>query len=125
MAHRLLSRIAALTGLAIVAALMSPLASTADPAPEELVYACALKSNGTMRMVDTASACGKNETLVTFKPGPVLLCVQPSGSSRYVTSFSQCSVDEINEVIDSYSCVVDLPEPAPSTPPPDGDGGGE
>jgi hypothetical protein len=41
-----------------------------------------------------------------------------------VTSFSQCSVDEINEVIDSYSCVVDLPEPAPSTPPPDGDGGG-
>lgn len=90
MAHRLLSRIAALTGLAIVAALLSPLASTADPVPEELVYACALKSNGTVRMVDTATACGKNETLVTFKPGPVLLCVQPSGSVRVVSSFSKC-----------------------------------
>jgi hypothetical protein len=41
-----------------------------------------------------------------------------------VTSFSQCSVDEIEEVLDSYSCVVDLPEPAPSTPLP-GDGGGD
>lgn len=53
-----------------------------------------------------------------------------------VTSFSQCSLDEINEVIDSYSCVVALPapspaqpappapSPAPPTPPPGNDGGG-
>jgi hypothetical protein len=55
-----------------------------------------------------------------------------------VTSFSQCSLDEINAVIDSYSCVAALPAPAPTPPaPPDpapappappsgggGDGGG-
>jgi hypothetical protein len=40
-----------------------------------------------------------------------------------VTSFSQCSLDEINAVIDSYSCVVSLPDPAPAIPP-DGDDGG-
>lgn len=51
-----------------------------------------------------------------------------------VTSFSQCSVEEIDEVIDSYSCLVTLPEspapaptppaPAPPSPPPGNDGGG-
>ncbi len=48
-----------------------------------------------------------------------------------ITSFSQCSLDEINAVIDSYSCVVALPssEPAPPEPPappapPPGDNGG-
>ena len=48
-----------------------------------------------------------------------------------VSSFSQCSLDEINAVIDSYSCVVDLPTPAPAPPappappdPPPGDSGG-
>lgn len=42
-----------------------------------------------------------------------------------VTSFSQCSLDEINAVLDSYSCVRALPEPSPSTPAPDGDGDGD
>ena len=46
-----------------------------------------------------------------------------------VTSFSQCSLDEIDEVIESYSCVADLPSPSPApteppAPPPDDDGGG-
>lgn len=53
-----------------------------------------------------------------------------------VSSFSQCSVDEINEVIDSYACVVTLPTQAPTpsptptppappaAPPADGGGGG-
>jgi hypothetical protein len=46
-----------------------------------------------------------------------------------VTSFSQCSLDQINAVIDSYSCLVTLPEPDPAPPepppaPPPGDGGG-
>jgi Metallo-peptidase family M12 len=46
-----------------------------------------------------------------------------------VTSFSQCSLDEINAVIDSYSCVVPLPSPdleppAPPAPPPGDNGGG-
>ena len=45
-----------------------------------------------------------------------------------VTSFSQCSLDQINAVIDSYSCVVALPPPAPTPPappaPPPGNGGG-
>jgi hypothetical protein len=48
-----------------------------------------------------------------------------------VTAFSQCSLDEIDAVIDSYSCVVALPPPEPTPPappappaPPPGDGGG-
>ena len=48
-----------------------------------------------------------------------------------VTSFSQCSLDQINAVIDSCSCVVALPPPGPAPPPPpapppgdDGGGGG-
>jgi hypothetical protein len=46
-----------------------------------------------------------------------------------VTCFSQCSLDEINAVIDSYSCVVTLPStdpapPAPPAPPPGDNGGG-
>ena len=35
-----------------------------------------------------------------------------------VTSFSQCSLDQINAVIDSYSCLVALPPPGPAPPPP-------
>ena len=34
--------------------------------------------------------------------------------STSVTSFSQCSLDQINAVIDSYSCVVALPPPGPA-----------
>jgi hypothetical protein len=46
-----------------------------------------------------------------------------------VTSFSRCSLDEINEVMDSYACVVPLPPPSPAppdspAPPPGSDGGG-
>ncbi len=48
-----------------------------------------------------------------------------------VTSFSQCSLDKINAVLDSYSCVVTMPPPAPgpspappAPPPADGGGGG-
>jgi hypothetical protein len=51
--------------------------------------------------------------------------------STSVTSFSQCSLDQINAVIDSYACVVALPPPGPAAPappappaPPPGDGGG-
>jgi hypothetical protein len=50
--------------------------------------------------------------------------------STAVTSFSQCSLDQINAVIDSYACVKALPPagPAPPTPPapppPADDGGG-
>jgi len=45
-----------------------------------------------------------------------------------VTSFSQCSLDQINAVIDSYACVEELPSPEPEPPgppdPPPGDEGG-
>ncbi|HSF98930.1 MAG TPA: Ig-like domain-containing protein, partial [Ornithinibacter sp.] len=61
-----------------------------EPAPTELTYACALTSNGQLRWVVSLSSCTKKETQVTVKPGPVLVCVQPSGSTRYVTSFSGC-----------------------------------
>jgi hypothetical protein len=53
-----------------------------------------------------------------------------------IASFSQCSLDQINAVLDSYSCVVALPSPGPApappapspapptSPPADGAGGG-
>jgi hypothetical protein len=46
-----------------------------------------------------------------------------------INSFSQCSIDQINAVIDSYSCVVEIapsapPPPEPPAPPP-GNGGGD
>jgi hypothetical protein len=47
-----------------------------------------------------------------------------------VTSFSQCSLDQIDAVIDSYACVVALPPPGPEPPappppaPPADNGGG-
>lgn len=49
--------------------------------------------------------------------------------STSITSFSQCSLDQINAVIDSYACVKELPpsEPEPPEPPeplPTDDGGG-
>jgi hypothetical protein len=54
----------------------------------------------------------------------------PTFSGTSITSFSQCSLDQINAVIDSYSCVVKLspadpvPPPAPPAPPPSDNGGG-
>ncbi|HNV41449.1 MAG TPA: Ig-like domain-containing protein [Ornithinibacter sp.] len=60
------------------------------PAPTELTFACALKSNGQMRWVQSLSSCSKKDTRVTVKPGPTRVCIQPSGSTRYVTSFSGC-----------------------------------
>jgi hypothetical protein len=51
--------------------------------------------------------------------------------STAVSSFSSCSVERINAVRDSYSCLVALPAPGPAppappapTPPPDNGGGG-
>jgi hypothetical protein len=35
-----------------------------------------------------------------------------------VTNFSQCSLDQISAVIDSYSCLVALPPPGPEPPAP-------
>lgn len=70
-----------------------PLPATATSVagdPVELEVACALKSNGLLRAVSSASECVKNERVVEISPGPVLLCVQPSGSVRYATSARSC-----------------------------------
>jgi len=57
----------------------------------------------------------------------------PTLTSTQVASFSQCSLDQINAVIASYSCLVAIPptDPAPTptpsptpVPPPDDGGGG-
>ena len=90
MPRRLAARIAVLLGLVLVGGMLSPLRGAAEEGPTELQYACALKSNGTLRLVEGPGGCGKKETLITFKPGPVQLCVQPSGSVRAVTSFRDC-----------------------------------
>jgi hypothetical protein len=42
----------------------------------------------------------------------------PSFTGTSITSFSQCSLDQIDAVIDSYACVAELPPPAPAPPPP-------
>jgi hypothetical protein len=41
----------------------------------------------------------------------------PTFTDTSVTSFSQCSLDQIDAVLDSYACVVALPPPAPSPDP--------
>src|SRR5436309_14633366 len=56
-------------------------------APVEMSFACALKSNGLMRYVSNLNQCKNTEIKVTIKPGPVKLCIQPSGSVRRVTDF--------------------------------------
>src|SRR5690349_9476055 len=63
--------------------------SSATTQPVEMKFACALKSNGLMRYVSSLSQCTKNETGVTVKPGPTLICVQPDGSVRKVPNFNQ------------------------------------
>ena len=42
----------------------------------------------------------------------------PTFTGTSISSFSQCSLDEINAVIDSYACLEKLPEPAPGPAPP-------
>jgi hypothetical protein len=85
-----LARVLTVVALVLGSVAALPTASQAAVAPTELAYACALKSNGQLKAVSSPSLCGKNETKVTFKPGPVLVCIQPSGSTRYVTSFKDC-----------------------------------
>jgi len=52
----------------------------------------------------------------------------PTFTDTSITSFSQCSLDQINAVLDSYACVKELPppDPMPPAPPPPapGDQGG-
>lgn len=52
----------------------------------------------------------------------------PSFTGTSITSFSQCSLEQIDAVIDSYSCLVKLPPPDPMPPdppaPPPGTSGG-
>lgn len=79
----------------VVSSSLPALHAQAGPAslaltPAELTYACASKSNGQLRWAVSLSSCSKNETRVTIKPGPTRLCIQPSGSTRYVTNFSGC-----------------------------------
>lgn len=86
----LFSRVAAACALVLVAALLTPAGSSAEPTAGELSYACALKSNGLMRAVTSLDECTKNETKVTLKPGPHIVCIQPSGSTRLAKSARDC-----------------------------------
>ncbi len=65
-------------------------APTAITSGSELAGVCALKSNGLIRWASGPGDCSKNELYVALKPGPVDLCVQPSGSTRTVTTLGQC-----------------------------------
>ncbi|KRF38920.1 hypothetical protein ASG96_16230 [Terrabacter sp. Soil810] len=84
-------RIAAACALLLVAALLGPAGSaSAAPSTGEMSYACALKSNGLLRAVTSLGECKSTETKVTFKPGPVLVCIQPSGSTRLTKNARDC-----------------------------------
>ena len=90
-ASALLSRIAAACAVLLVAALLAPAGSaSAAPTAGELSSACALKSNGLLRAVTSLSECKGNETKVTLKPGPAVVCIQTSGSTRLVTKPKDC-----------------------------------
>jgi large repetitive protein len=80
--------VAVVLALVVLAGLSG--SATAVPSPVEMTAACALKSNGLMRYVTSTSQCTKNETAVPIKPGPHLLCIQPTGSVRKVSNFNQC-----------------------------------
>ena len=59
---------------------------------------------------------------------PQLQYIMTPSLDTSVTQFSQCSIDQINAVLDSYSCVKALPKSSPATPqppaPPPSDSGG-
>ena len=61
--------IAGLTATTMTSASASPGVFSA-PAPTQMSYACALKSNGLLRYVTSTSKCLKAETPVTISPGP-------------------------------------------------------
>lgn len=84
------SRLVASLLVALAALSAVPVVATAVPAPVELVVACALKSNGSLRYAASADACGASERPVQVRPGPVTVCVQPSGSVRLVTRPRDC-----------------------------------
>lgn len=87
-----LHHLAAACALLLVAALVGPAGpASAVPTAGEMSFACALKSNGLLRAVTSLSECKGNETKVTVKPGPVTVCVQPSGSSRLASRPRDCS----------------------------------
>ncbi|MGW5237401.1 Ig-like domain-containing protein [Monashia sp. NPDC004114] len=76
--------------LGVIFATVAPSPAFAVDPPVPLQFACALKSNGLVRYVTSLDDCKKSEDKVTVKPGPVLLCIQPSGSVRKVSSFNKC-----------------------------------
>jgi methionine-rich copper-binding protein CopC len=66
------------------------LTASAAATPTEMRFACALKSTGLMRYVANLNRCKDSERKVTFKPGPVRVCVKADGSVRRGASFSDC-----------------------------------
>jgi len=87
---------------AMLAVLMSAPAAAAQPRPgaghgspgfvsgAELTGVCVPRSNGLMRAATGPADCGRNERYRAIKPGPVVVCVQPSGSARVVGSIAEC-----------------------------------
>jgi large repetitive protein len=96
--------VAVVLALVVLAGLSG--SATAVPSPVEMTAACALKSNGLMRYVTSTSQCTKNETAVPIKPGPHLLCIQPTGSVRKVSNFNQCKPPSIQLTIPPTSGTV-------------------
>ena len=80
-------RLGLLVAVAVVAAIAGIAAvSSAARTPQSLTLICALKGNGLVKVVTSASQCPpKQGTLLTFSvASPVTLCRQPDGSVRQV-----------------------------------------
>jgi hypothetical protein len=73
----------ALTALLAVPVVVGAPARAADSV--EMQFACALKSNGLVRAVDSVGQCKKNEDRITIQPGPHFVCVKADGSVRRVS----------------------------------------
>ena len=62
----------------------------ASPAPVQMRFACALKSDGLMRYVTSPSKCTRFETRVTIVPGPHYACVHRHGLAFLVAALKDC-----------------------------------
>ena len=104
---------AGLTATMMNSASAAPAGPLAAPAPVQLSYACALKTNGLLRYVTSTSKCVKAETPVTISPGPNYVCIHQDDLAYLVSSLNNCPVPKNKAALTlppssapSYFCAV-------------------
>jgi VCBS repeat-containing protein len=76
--------------IATLTAVIPGASASASVAAVRMNYACALKTDGTMRYVAKPSQCTASETRVKIVPGPVFACVFLDRSVHLVADLSDC-----------------------------------